>query len=157
MADSADRDRTVPDRADLAWSDELLLGHPAMDRTHREFVEVVQVMAACADVELTDKLRGFIAHAQAHFDEEDRDMAETQFPAAACHADEHAAVLRSAHEVLARVETGDVTIARAFVAELCRWFPSHVAHLDSALAHWLVKRRHGGAPVVLRREAARVP
>lgn len=155
MADSADLDRTVLDSADLAWSDELLLGHPAMDRTHREFVDVVQAMAACVDAVLTSKLRVFITHAQAHFGEEDRDMAETQFPAAACHADEHAAVLSSAHEMLARVETGDVPIGRAFVAELARWFPSHVAHLNSALAHWLVKRRHGGAPVVLRRELAR--
>jgi hemerythrin len=155
MADSADLDRTVLDSADLAWNDELLLGHPAMDRTHREFVDVVQAMAACADAELTSKLHAFITHAQAHFGEEDRDMAETGFPAAACHADEHAAVLSSAIEVLAGVEAGDVPIGRAFVAELSRWFPSHVAHLDSALAHWLVKRRHGGAPVVLRRELAR--
>jgi hemerythrin len=141
--------------ADLRWTDALLLGHTAMDRTHREFVEVVQAMAACADDDLAPKLRVFITHAQAHFGEEDRDMAETQFPAAACHADEHAAVLSSAHEVLARVEAGDEAIARAFGAELARWFPSHVAHLDSALAHWLVKRRHGGAPVVLRRELMR--
>jgi hemerythrin len=155
MADSAELDRAGPDHADLAWGDELLLGHPAMDRTHREFVDVVQAMSACSDAELTTKLRVFITHAQAHFGEEDRDMAEAGFPAAACHADEHAAVLSSAHEVLARVEAGDVPIGRAFVAELSRWFPSHVAHLDSALAHWLVKRRHGGAPVVLRRELTR--
>ncbi|HWI12383.1 MAG TPA: hemerythrin, partial [Burkholderiaceae bacterium] len=73
-------------------------------------------------------------------------------PAADCHADEHAAVLRSAHEVLARVDAGDVAIGRAFAAELARWFPSHVAHLDSALAHWLVKKRFGAAPLVLRRQ-----
>jgi hemerythrin-like metal-binding protein len=145
----------MADSAELTWSDELLLGHPAMDHTHREFVDVVQAMTACADADLAAGLRRFIAHAQAHFGEEDRDMAETRFPAADCHADEHAAVLSSAHEVLARVEAGDVPIGRAFVAELSRWFPSHVAHLDSALAHWLVKRRHGGAPVVLRRELAR--
>jgi hemerythrin len=155
MADSAHLGSAVPDRADLAWSDDLLLGHPAMDRTHREFVDLVQAMARSADAELARQLRVFIGHAQAHFGEEDRDMAETAFPAAACHADEHAAVLSSAHEVLARVEGGDVQLGRAFVAELARWFPSHVAHLDSALAHWLVKRRHGGAPVVVRRELVR--
>ena len=145
----------MADGAELTWSDELLLCHPAMDRTHREFVDVVEAITACADADLAAGLRRFIAHAEAHFGEEDRDMAETRFPAADCHADEHAAVLSSAHEVLVRVEAGDMPIGRAFVAELCRWFPSHVAHLDSALAHWLVKRRHGGAPVVLRRELAR--
>jgi hemerythrin len=145
----------MSDNAELAWSDALLLGHPAMDRTHREFVAVLQAMTGCADAALAAQLRAFIVHAQAHFGEEDRDMAETAFPAAECHADEHAAVLSSAHEVLARVEAGDVAIGRALADELTRWFPSHVAHLDSALAHWLVKRRHGGAPVVLRRELAR--
>jgi len=139
----------------LAWSDALLLGHGPMDRTHREFVAVVQAMTACADSALADALRGFIVHAQAHFGDEDRDMVESRFPAADCHVDEHAAVLRSAHDVLTLVEAGDVAIGHAFAAELVRWFPSHVAHLDSALAHWLIKRRHGGAPVVLRRELSR--
>jgi hemerythrin len=139
----------------LAWSDALLLGHAAMDRTHREFVTVVRALVDAPDADLAAGLHAFIAHAQAHFGEEDEAMAETAFPAAECHAGEHAAVLQSAHEVLARVEAGDAAIAREFAAELARWFPSHVAHLDSALAHWLVKRRHGGAPVVLRREVAR--
>lgn len=139
----------------LAWSDALLLGHAAMDRTHREFVDVVRRMIACSDADLAGALGAFIDHARGHFGDEDRAMAESAFPAADCHADEHTAVLQSAHEVLARVDGGDVAIGRAFAAELARWFPTHVAHLDSALAHWLVKRRHGGAPVVLRRELAR--
>lgn len=141
--------------AGLTWTDGLLLGHAAMDRTHREFVEVVQAMIDGADADLAAGLRAFIAHASGHFGEEDQAMAASAFPAADCHVDEHAAVLRSAHEVLALVAAGNVTIGREFAAELARWFPSHVAHLDSALAHWLVKRRHGGAPVVLRRELAR--
>ena len=134
MVDSTELDIADPGRADLAWSDELLLGHPAMDRTHREFVDVVRAMLTSADADLPVTLRGFIAHAQAHFDEEDRSMVSTAFPAADCHVDEHAAVLRSAHEVLLQVEAGDAAIGRAFAAELARWFPSHVAHLDSALA-----------------------
>lgn len=142
--------------APLPWTDALLLGHAAMDRTHREFVEVVGAMQACPDAELADRLRDFIAHARSHFGEEDQAMAETGFPAAECHADEHAAVLRSAHDVLDLVVAGDVAIGREFGAELVRWFPPHVSQLDSALAHWLVKRRHGGAPVVLRRDLARV-
>ena len=138
----------------LAWSDALLLGHGPTDRLHREFVAVVQTMLACPDAGLADALRAFIDHAQVHFGEEDQAMAESAFPAGGCHVDEHAAVLRSARDVLALVEAGDAAIGREFAAELARWFPAHVAHLDSALVHWLVKRRHGGAPVVLRREVA---
>ena len=139
----------------LAWSDALLIGHAGMDRTHREFVECVQAMLGCADADLCAALRAFITHAQAHFDAEDQAMADSAFPAGDCHADEHAAVLESARAVLARVEAGDAALGRDFAAELARWFPAHVAQLDSALAHWLVKRRHGGAPLVLRRTPVR--
>ena len=44
--------------------------------------------------------------------------------------------------------------ARRFAEELTRWFPGHADYLDSALAAWMVKRRHGGKPVVLRRQIA---
>ena len=55
-------------------------------------------------------------------------------------------------ESLALVQGGNLEIARRLAAGLARWFPpGHADHMDSALAHWLVKRRHGGAPIVLKR------
>ena len=136
----------------MIWSDELLLGHPIIDAEHRELVALIGALTSCSDAELGERLQAFVAHASSHFADEDREMAESDFPAAGCHADEHAKVVASAREVIALVGEGDVAIGRRFAQELARWFPGHVAHLDSALAHWLVKRRHGGAPVVLRRQ-----
>ncbi|MBT9598138.1 MAG: hemerythrin domain-containing protein [Vitreoscilla sp.] len=135
----------------MIWSDELLLGHPAIDAEHRELVALIGALLSCSEARLGEHLQAFTEHASAHFADEDREMAETDFPAAGCHADEHAKVVASAREVQALVAEGDVAIGRRFAEELARWFPGHVAHLDSALAHWLVKRRHGGAPLVLRR------
>lgn len=31
------------------------------------------------------------------------------------------------------------------------WFEGHLAYLDSALAQWVVRRTHGGVPVIVRR------
>jgi hemerythrin len=135
----------------MIWSDEFLLGHPGIDAEHRELVALIGALLNCSDATLGEQLQAFITRASSHFDDEDRQMAETDFPAAGCHADEHAKVVASAREVLALVVEGDVAIGRRFAEELARWFPGHVGHLDSALAHWLVKRRHGGAPVVVRR------
>jgi hemerythrin len=135
----------------LVWSDAFLLGHGPMDRTHREFVDIVGALQRCDDADFARHLRAFIVHAQAHFGEEDRWMAESGFPAMDCHVDEHAAVLQSAREVEALVPAGNIALGRRFAAEVARWFPSHADHLDSALSHWLVKQRCGGAPVVLRR------
>lgn len=138
----------------FVWSDAFLLGFNEMDATHREFVEVVRALLDAAPAELPARMRAFIEHAERHFGEEDGWMRETGFPAADCHIDEHAQVMQSAHEVLVRAEQGDAPTVRRFAEELVRWFPGHADYLDSALAAWMVKRRLGGRPVVLRRHVA---
>jgi len=142
---------TPSDPAAFGWTDAFLLGDPRMDAVHREFVDVVAGLLNCADAEMLERLDAFIVHARSHFGEEDQWMRESEFPPRDCHIDEHAAVLASAEEVRAQVAAGDFAIGRALAAELVRWFPGHADHLDSALAHWKVKRSHGGRPVVLRR------
>lgn len=139
---------------DFRWTDAFLLGYGPMDEIHQEFVEVVDALQHCADDELAAHLRAFIAHAEHHFGEEDRWMRENDFPAADCHIDEHAAVMHSAHDVAAEVELGNYAYARAFAAELVRWFPGHADYLDSALAQWMAKRKYGGVPVVLKRKSS---
>jgi hemerythrin len=93
-------------------------------------------------------LAAVVDHLTSHFEAEARWMHDSGYPNSECHLDEHAAVLASAHEVLALDATYRPTVARAFVEELAAWFPAHAQHLDSALAHWMVKRAHGGKPVV---------
>ncbi|MDP2419365.1 MAG: hemerythrin domain-containing protein [Hydrogenophaga sp.] len=141
-----------PDPATFAWSDAFLIGFSEMDDTHREFVEVVRSLLDANASSMQQCMQDFIDHAQNHFGEEDVWMRDTDFPAADCHIAEHAEVLRSAHAVLDRAKSGDVATVRRFAEELTRWFPAHADYLDSALAAWMVKRRHGGKPVVLRRQ-----
>jgi hemerythrin len=51
-----------------------------------------------------------------------------------------------------RVDAGDTSaVIRSLAQALADWFPGHADYLDSALAHWMCKRRWGGKPVVLRR------
>lgn len=138
----------------MPWTDNYLLGHAKLDATHREFVEVVDRMLTCSDADFPAALRAFIVHAESHFGEEKAMMEATDFPAADCHIDDHNAVLGSAQEVEALVQGGNIEIGRAFAAELSRWFPSHADYLDSALAHWVVKRSTGGKPIVLKRNVA---
>jgi hemerythrin len=136
----------------MRWKDDYLLGYGPMDDTHREFVDIVAALLACEDAEFARHLDAFARHAEAHFAEEDAWMERTEFPPRQCHVDEHAAVLKSVHEVQALVRAGDVAEGRRLAAALADWFPGHAFHLDSALAHWMVKRSFGGKPVVLRRD-----
>ncbi|RQH04907.1 bacteriohemerythrin [Paraburkholderia dinghuensis] len=139
----------------MRWSDHYLLGNAAMDETHREFVERVAALQRATDAELPARLAQFAQHAMEHFAQEEHWMSSTAFPAVQCHADEHAAVLRSVHEVEQMLRNGAaVTIVRELTRALVDWFPKHADYMDAALSHWMSKREHGGLPVVLRRDVA---
>lgn len=136
----------------LVWSDALLLGYAPMDATHQEFVACLQALQQAAGPELPAALTAFAAHAERHFGEEEAWMRSTGFPASDCHADEHAAVLRSVVEVQQALAAGaGPAIVRELALALVRWFPGHADYMDASLSQWMVKRQHGGVPVVLRR------
>ncbi|MDB5930459.1 MAG: hypothetical protein JWR60_2166 [Polaromonas sp.] len=138
--------------AAMAWNDSFLLGLPAMDATHREFVECVAALQSAPDDELPVRLEDFASHALTHFEQENRWMDSTAFPAAQCHADEHAAVLASVREVQALLAQGaNPQVVRDLAQALVDWFPGHADYMDASLSQWMSKRSHGGAPVVLRR------
>ena len=125
------------------------LGFGAMDATHREFVERVGALMKADDASIPHALGALAEHLRSHFDEEREWMTSTGFPSAACHLDEHDAVLRSVDEVQSLVEMGELRVARALAFELTRWFPEHTDAMDRGLAKWMVKSRLGGEPIVL--------
>lgn len=133
------------------WDDRYLLGHNPMDDTHREFVDLVHVLLTAEDAALPAALEAFAKHAEAHFEQENRWMEQDGFPARECHVDEHAKVLASVREVQAELAAGNAAICRDLAAALMDWFPGHADYMDSALATWLVKKAHGGRPLVLKR------
>lgn len=133
------------------WNDAFLLGYGPMDATHREFVTLVHLLGNCPDADLLNHLRDFERHAEEHFGQELAWMQASDFPAMACHDDEHKAVQKSVREVIERVMAGDFAVGRSLAKALVDWFPGHADYLDSALAQWMVRRETGGVPVVLRR------
>lgn len=139
---------------EFRWHDGFLLGHPPMDALHQEFVDMVNQLMRSPDDKLSDNLVRLMHHLHRHFEEENQWMRDTDFPARDCHIDEHAAVMRSAEEVKPLVEQGNFAEGRRFAQALIDWFPGHADYLDSALSHWMCKRRLGGKPVVLRRNMA---
>ena len=142
---------TSNDTSAFAWTDAYLLGYAPMDHVHHEFVTLLDAVLRAADHELAQCLDAFASHTEAHFANENRWMAETDFPGRECHINEHEAVLKSVREVQALVAAGNYAIGRDLAQHLAEWFPPHTDHLDSALSHWLCKRSLGGKPVVLRR------
>ncbi len=146
---------TTPDTHSSAdpmqWGDEFLLGYGPIDAVHEEFVNLLGRLQAADDAALPALLDQFADHLARHFDMENGLMVDNEFPPRQCHIDEHAAVMHSVHEVQGLLAQGDATICRELVAQLADWFPKHADQLDSALAHWMTKKRLGGKPVVVRR------
>ena len=138
-----------------SWQDDLQLGYGPIDRLHEEFVNLLGALLAAPDVEMAEALGALHGHLREHFASEERWMQETDFPARACHADEHAAVLQSMEKVSLQVAAGDFHAGRHLASALADWFPGHTDYLDSALAHWMCKRQSGGKPLVFRRSIAK--
>jgi hemerythrin-like metal-binding protein len=115
--------------------DRLILGVPAMDRTHREMADLVNRMADCSNASFVYLYPDLVSHTHTHFATEELLMRETRFPASAEHKSEHARVLGELHAFGQRLATGRIAMARAYVAEqLPAWFAVHLATMDSALA-----------------------
>lgn len=141
----------------MYWHDGLLIGHSAIDDEHRRFAALIESLREAPVERLAEMLDELLQLAQAHFLHEDGLMEATDFPPRKCHIGEHKAVLASISGVQARLARGEVAVVRRLAEELEQWFPAHVQHLDSALAHWLCKQRVGAKPVVLRRNLAARP
>ncbi len=141
----------MSDAPPFRWNDNYLLGYGPMDTIHQEFVVLVNAILTCEDGEVAAHLDAFARHAETHFAEEDAWMERTAFQPKDCHIQEHAAVMDSVRKVIEVVKQGDAAEGRRLATALADWFPGHAFHLDSALSHWMVKRSHGGKPVVLRR------
>jgi hemerythrin len=144
--------QTMSQNNGFPWKDSFWLGFEPMDRTHQEFVELVDAMLTATDETFLEHLKAFIVHAERHFGEEHEWMSSTNFPATQCHHDEHQAVLKSLYEVQASIGNGGPCADGYRLAqELVRWFPGHADYMDSALAQWMVKRSLGAVPLVFRR------
>lgn len=138
--------------ATMEWSDSLVLGVDQMDDTHKEFVEQLNDLAACADQDMLGVFDKFYAHTVEHFDMEKRSMTAIDFPPLHCHNTEHEGVLEVMREVRRHLEAGDYNVGRVLAREMAEWFRIHAGTMDAMLASVLksgalsdVGCAHGGA------------
>ena len=118
----------------LQWSDALVLDLPAMDDTHREFVELLAVVDTAGDDTLLAHWRTLVDHTEAHFGREDQWMRDTRFSSTNCHSVQHQVVLQVMREGIALAEAGNPGAVRQMARELAVWFSQHAQSMDAALA-----------------------
>jgi hemerythrin-like metal-binding protein len=125
-----------------------LLGLEAMDDTHREFVDLVNRLGKADKSEFIECFAELVSHTKAHFEQENRWMEASGFPAIREHIDEHQRVLGELDRFASRVASGSVALGRAYVIQqLPQWFDLHAKTMDSALASHLKQMPPGGLMV----------
>jgi hemerythrin len=132
------------------------LGDPTLDTEHRELEQLITRLAEAPAEQMLGCLEALTAHAENHFAAEDRDLREMKSGDVSCHLDEHAAVLKSLHEVREILEANPASersnnLVAGLSGELRRWLPEHVLAMDAGIANQRSKRRLGGLPVVISR------
>lgn len=113
----------------------LLLDMPQMDKTHREFIDLLYALDKASAAEFVNLFPTLIEHTRAHFDAEQKLMEASRFPATGEHRSDHQRVMGDLMRLGERVAAGSTAMGRAYVREqLPQWFDIHVQTMDSALA-----------------------
>lgn len=128
----------------LTWTDALRLQHDELDRTHEEFVALLNALdATLPDGDPLPALRELIAHTEAHFALEEGWMQRMGFEPENCHSRQHQMVLQLLREVEQRAAAGETDALPRLVPALAEWFPQHAEMMDAALVFSLQQ----GAPM----------
>jgi len=121
----------------LPWTDALRLQHDELDRTHEEFVALLNAFHDAADADALPRFRELLAHTEAHFAMEEDWMARLGFEAENCHQRQHRMVIELMRAVLQHAEADDRDPLQRIAPALAEWFPQHAAQMDAALVETL--------------------
>jgi len=125
-----------------------------MNNTHFEEIEMVRELGELVSIllddndidqqdtinKITQKLKTWLKHTEAHFSRENTLMEETGFPAFSIHADEHNIALNKMKDVInIWNEKQDIGLIEDYVFTLWpEWFNGHVNTMDMMTAKFAV-------------------
>ena len=142
----------------IQWNTSKELGHPVVDREHRELMELVnRLIDALFDPsaedeeephwrkqQIADAVDALGKATAAHFDSEESIMAESGFPRLAEHRAQHESLLAQYGEFAEHFRSandGSVALALRFLRE---WFEYHIEYYDAPMTAWLRERSAAG-------------
>jgi len=115
------------------------LGVESMDKTHEEFVAIVNRIALADKDDFATLFNDLVTHTEQHFLAENKLMALTSFPAIREHYSEHTRVLSDLKAIVYQVQKGKFTMARAYISEhIPDWFDLHILTMDAALSRHII-------------------
>lgn len=131
----------------LAWTDDLCVGSPAIDREHRDLVELFQRLADPARQDdaafLRATLDDLVRHVGEHFEREEGIMRRHGYTDYALHRQLHGDLLDQINHFTDLMdETGAALPPARIVDFVGNWLVGHILRDDKALGLWLAAK-HG--------------
>lgn len=118
----------------LAWSNEMALHMPAMDRSHFVLFDDLSGLAAVPKRKFPARFTEMIADLECDFCTEDEWMERIDYPEIRSHREHHALALSALHHAHSKVMAGDIELGRLVAASLPAWLTDHIATMDTPLA-----------------------
>jgi hemerythrin len=123
----------------IEWRDEFSIGIPAIDKEHREMIDLLNEMAKNLETE-NDVARGLKffgdvhANINAHFALEERIMREHNYEDLINHKADHEVLLDEIRYLMDEYEAGHYDQAlHKLAGELETWFSNHFKEMDARL------------------------
>ena len=131
----------------MEWNDRLSVGVDMIDTDHKRLVAMVNelhdaVRAARGKEVLGKVLDGLVDYTKSHFGREEVEMKQFNYPKAADHMREHAALAKQVLEVQAKYKAGNSAVLSMEVMAFLRdWLLKHIQGSDRALGVFLIDQK----------------
>ena len=122
----------------IVWRPEFELGVPAIDREHRELVDLINsvhvaLAAEDRDASVVELLGDLYARISAHFALEERMMREQGYDEYLEHKEDHERLLDEIRDLMDDYEDGTALDLEGFARALDAWFGEHFRTRDARL------------------------
>jgi len=111
-----------------------------MDDTHKEFIDLYNKIIIANDHDFAELFNELVSHTTNHFDNKNKLMEQSNFPAISEHKHEHRRVINELKYFQEKVQRNKFSFSRFYIKDrIPPWFKHHLATMDSALAAHLKK------------------
>lgn len=122
----------------IHWSDDYLIGIPAVDHEHRLLIALIneileQARQHCQGSELADYLGELHGSVSAHFALEEKAMADRGYDAYDSHKADHERLLDEIHDLMDEALDHRALDLEGFSERLSHWFLGHFSSHDARL------------------------
>lgn len=129
----------------VAWSDKLSVGVSVIDAEHKELINLLKDVHEAIETGQRREVLGaaldvLIAHTVAHFAHEEILFAETGYPDAEAHKNEHKALIEQILDVQRGYRAGELILSPDVLKFLRRWLILHIKTSDMKYGRYQIEK-----------------